>query len=100
MPQTGVSSSLPPRKSHTQEEVTDGGCIQRTHNPHGDSLYGIDVCVRRVTNGEIYDMVLSFMIKQGLMPLQILDNYVEDEESLHKAVLVEWRNPNIYNLTG
>ncbi len=138
-------------KPHTWEEVTDGGYIQRTHNPHGDSLYGIDVCVRpsfrgkgiakalyearkqlvvrlglvrflagcripglhlhidkisveeyvrRVTNGEIYDMVLSFMIKQGLMPLQILDNYVEDEESLHKAVLVEWRNPNIYNMTG
>lgn len=129
---------------HTWAEVADQGYIRTSHIPDGDSLYGIDVCVRpsfrgkgiakalyearkelvtrlgltrflagcripgfhryadhmsaaeyveRVTNGEIYDMVLSFMIKQGLTPLQILDHYVEDEESLNKAVLVEWRNP-------
>lgn len=129
---------------HTWAEVADEGYIGGSHDPDGDSLYGIDVCVRpsfrgkgiakalyaarkklvmrlglkrfvagcripgfhryahdmnadeyvrRVTNEEIYDMVLSFMIKQGLTPLQILDHYVEDEESLNKAVLVEWRNP-------
>ncbi len=31
--------------SHSWEEVTDGGYI-RTHNPHGNTLYGFDVAVR------------------------------------------------------
>ncbi len=133
-------------KPHTWAEVADNGCIRQSHQADGDSLYGIDLCVRpayrslgvaralyearkdlvrrlglkrflagcripgyhayadtlsdqeyvkRVCDGEIYDQVLSFMLKQGLRPIQILDNYVEDEESLHKAVLVEWPNPEM-----
>ncbi len=131
-------------KPHTWAEVSDNGYIKNTHNPKGDSLYGIDVCVRpsfrgkgvaqalyqarkdlvvemglkrflagsripgfhqyaeqmscaeyvrQVAEGRIYDRVLSFMIRQGLRPLQILDDYLADEESLNKAVLVEWPNP-------
>ncbi|MGO0063753.1 GNAT family N-acetyltransferase [Brevibacillus fluminis] len=133
-------------KPHTWAQVADNGYIRKSHQPDGDSLYGIDVCVRpafrklgvakalyearkqlvtqlglkrflagcripgyhqhaahmsgqayveRVVRGELYDQVLSFMLKQGLTPIQILENYVEDEESLNKAVLVEWRNPAI-----
>ncbi|MDV2886957.1 GNAT family N-acetyltransferase [Alkalihalophilus pseudofirmus] len=128
---------------HTWDEVSDKGFIRRSHNPHGDSLYGIDVCVRpsyrgrgiagalyearkevveeleltrflagcrvpnyheyaqhldidsyikKVHSGEIHDLVLSFMIKQGLTPLQALPNYLDDDESLDYAVLVEWQN--------
>lgn len=131
-------------KPHTWAQVADDGYIRASHQPDGDSLYGIDVCVRpafrklgvakalyearkqlvtqlglkrylagcripgfhryadrlsdseyveQVVKGDIYDQVLSFMLKQGLTPIQILENYVEDEESLNKAVLVEWRNP-------
>lgn len=133
-------------KPHTWAEVSDNGWIQGSHRADGDSLYGIDVCVRpsfrgqgvakalyharqqlvvelglkrflagcripnfhehadmmsadeyveRVVRGEIYDLVLSFMLKQGLRPIQVLPDYLEDEESLHKAVLVEWPNPNL-----
>ncbi|MGE5701014.1 MAG: GNAT family N-acetyltransferase [Clostridia bacterium] len=133
-------------KPHTWAEVADNGYLRQSHDPEGDSLYGIDVCVRpayrklgvakalyearkqlvtqlglkrylagcripgyhlyaaqlspqeyadRVAKGEIYDQVLSFMLKQGLSPIQILPNYVEDEESLNYAVLVEWKNPAI-----
>lgn len=132
-------------KPHTWEEVSDNGYIRASHEPDGDSLYGIDLCVRpsyrsqgiagalydarkalvvksglkrflagcripgyhlyadrmkadeyveRVVRGELKDLVLSFMLRQGLAPVQVLDNYLEDEESLHKAVLVEWKNPN------
>lgn len=128
---------------HTWDEVADNGFIQSRHQPNGDSLYGIDVCVRpsyrgkgiakalyqarkelvqalgltrflagcRIPNyhqyadtldaeayvkavqkGEITDLVLTFMLKQGLNPLQVLPNYVEDAESLDYAVLVEWLN--------
>ncbi|TMV52760.1 GNAT family N-acetyltransferase [Paenibacillus mesophilus] len=130
-------------KPHTWEEVSDNGYIQGAHEPDGDSLYGIDLCVRpayrskgiagalyearkqlvvrsglkrflagcripgynlhadrmdadeyvrRVVAGEFKDLVLSFMLRQGLTPVQVLDNYLEDDESLNKAVLVEWRN--------
>lgn len=130
---------------HTWAEVADDGWIRGSHRSDGDSLYGIDVCVRptfrgkgvakalyqarldlvqqlgltrflagcriphfhqhadrmsaeqyveRVVSGELYDLVLSFMLKQGLRPLQVMDQYLEDEESLNKAVLVEWRNPH------
>lgn len=131
-------------RPHTWEEVSDSGYIRGSHEPDGDSLYGIDLCVkpayrsrgiaaalynarkelvvrlklkrfiagcripgygaladrmsadeyvRRVAAGELKDQVLSFMLRQGLTPLQVLDDYLEDEESLNKAVLVEWRNP-------
>lgn len=33
-------------EDHTWEEVADNGYIRRSHNPDGDTLYGIDVCVR------------------------------------------------------
>lgn len=130
--------------SHTWEEAADNGYIKGSHNPEGDSLYGIDVCVRprfrgqgiagalyearkklvvelglkrylagcripnfheyakdlsveeyveKVVAGEIKDLVLSFMLRQGLKPIQIMENYLDDEESLNYAVLVEWRNP-------
>lgn len=128
-------------KPHTWEEVSDSGYIQGTHDPNGDTLYGIDLCVRpsmrgsgvaqalyaarkqtvcdlglkrfvaacripgfnqyshersvedyveAVVSGECTDLVLTFMLKQGLRPVSILPNYVEDEESHDYAVLVEW----------
>ncbi|PYI53472.1 GNAT family N-acetyltransferase [Paenibacillus flagellatus] len=131
-------------KPHTWEDVSDRGYIRGSHDPNGDSLYGIDLCVkpayrsrgvaaalydarkqlvvrsglkrflagcripgyhryadrmsadeyvRRVVAGDIRDLVLSFMLRQGLTPLQLLEHYVEDEESLHYAVLVEWAHP-------
>ncbi|MDQ0257413.1 ribosomal protein S18 acetylase RimI-like enzyme [Evansella vedderi] len=131
---------------HTWEEVADNGYIKGSHEPDGDSLYGIDVCVRpkfrgqgiagalyearkklvvelglkrylagcripnfhehaedmsveeyveKVVSGEIKDLVLSFMLRQGLKPIQIMEGYLDDEESLNYAVIVEWRNPEI-----
>jgi ribosomal protein S18 acetylase RimI-like enzyme len=130
-------------EDHTWEEVSDHGYIKGSHQENGDSLYGIDVCVRpsyrgqgiagalyearketvrelglarflagcripnyhqyakelnvstyidKVNNGEIHDLVLSFMIKQGLSPIQPLPNYLKDKESLDYAVLVEWKS--------
>ncbi|GIQ70112.1 putative N-acetyltransferase YkwB [Xylanibacillus composti] len=129
---------------HTWAEVADNGYIRNSHQPNGDSLYGIDVCVRpswrgqgvaqklyearkelvvklglkrylagcripgyhqfaqqmdaneyveAVAAGKLRDTVLSFMLKQGLHPVAVLDNYLDDEESMNKAVLVEWTNP-------
>ncbi|KMK78196.1 acetyltransferase [Alkalihalobacillus pseudalcaliphilus] len=127
---------------HTWEEVADNGYIKKSHNPNGDSLYGIDVCVKpsyrgqgvaaalyearkelvqqlnlkrfiagcripnyhhhaqeldvntyvqKVVKGDIHDLVLTFMLKQGLTPLQTLADYLDDDESCHYGVLVEWQ---------
>lgn len=129
---------------HTWEEVSDSGFLSRTHDYAGDTLYGIDVCVRpqfrgkkvatalydarkqlvkklglkryiagcripgfhnhaddmsvntyvkKVVEGELEDLVLSFMLHQGLTAVNIMPDYVEDEESLDYAVIVEWKNP-------
>ncbi|MFC0471654.1 GNAT family N-acetyltransferase [Halalkalibacter kiskunsagensis] len=130
-------------KPHTWDDIADNGYIKASHQPNGDSLYGIDLCVRpsyrgkgiaqalyaarketvrqlgltrflagcriptyrqysdqldvksyvkAVQKGDIKDLVLTFMLKQGLTPLQVLPNYLEDDESLDYAVLVEWKN--------
>lgn len=132
--------------THNWSQVADNGYIRNSHQPDGDSLYGIDLCVRpafrkqgiaqalyqarkelvldlglkrflagaripgyhrvayqmsatdyvqQVVQGEIHDQVLTFMLKQGLRPLQVLTNYLEDDESLNYAVLVEWANPHL-----
>ncbi len=130
---------------HTWEEVADHGYIRGSHEPDGDSLYGIDLCVRPsfrgkgiahalyearkqlvmqagllrfiascripgyhtvadqmsaehyvqlVQEGKLKDLVLTFMLKQGMLPVQVLDHYLDDAESCHKAVLLHWNNPH------
>ncbi|WP_147802684.1 GNAT family N-acetyltransferase [Alkalicoccus halolimnae] len=129
---------------HTWDEIADEGYIKQSHNPDGDTLYGIDVCVRpsfrgrgiaaalyeerkrlvqslglkryvagcripgyssyaeeldaaayvqKVESGELHDLVLSFMLKQGLSVVEVIPDYLEDEESKDYGVLVEWKNP-------
>lgn len=128
---------------HTWEEITDNGYI-RTHNPKGDTLYIVDLCVspeyrgfglgkhlmqsmyeiviekkcarllggsrmpnyhhhadklspeayiKAVLRGDIYDRVISFLLRCGRVPVQVVPNYLEDEESLNYGVLMEWKNP-------
>ncbi|WP_409300586.1 GNAT family N-acetyltransferase [Peribacillus sp. SCS-155] len=47
----------------------------------------------KVLSGDLQDPVISFLLKCGRKPVQIVDNYIEDEESHHYAVLMEWKNP-------
>lgn len=128
---------------HTWADITDNGFI-RTHNPNGNTLYIVDLCVspkyrgiglakwmmlsmyeitiekkcerllggsrmpnyhlyadhlspeeyiEKIVIGEIYDPVISFLLRCGRMPIKIVPNYLQDEESLNYGVLMEWRNP-------
>jgi Acetyltransferases len=130
-------------EKHHWEDVTDGGYI-RNHNPSGDTLYVVDICVvpawrksgvgkwmmqtmyetvvhlglarllgggrmpgygarageatpeqyvAKVLSGEWNDPVISFLLRCGRMPVGIAEHYLEDEQSLNYAVLMEWRNP-------
>lgn len=133
----------PAHAAHTWEEITDGGYI-RGHNPNGNTLYVVDICVRprhrklglgkwlmqsmyevvvqlglerllgggrlpgyhrvaheitaeryveKVLRGELKDPVMTFLLRCGRLPLAVVPGYLEDEESLGYAALMEWRNP-------
>lgn len=46
-----------------------------------------------IMSGEWSDPVVSFLLRCGRVPIGIAEHYLEDEESHHNAVLMEWRNP-------
>ncbi|MCT2536027.1 GNAT family N-acetyltransferase [Aquibacillus koreensis] len=128
---------------HTWEEVTDNGYI-RNHNPNGNALYVVDICVHpgfrkmdlgrwlmqsmyevvvqldldrligggrlpgyhkvadKITaeeyvdalmKGKYNDPVTSFLLRCGRTPVGVIADYLEDEESVNYAALMEWRNP-------
>ncbi|GIN60979.1 putative N-acetyltransferase YkwB [Robertmurraya siralis] len=49
--------------------------------------------VDEVVSGKIKDPVISFLLKCGRTPIGLVKNYLEDEESHHYGVLMEWKNP-------
>lgn len=133
----------PKHPAHTWEEVTDNGYI-RNHDPKGNTLYVVDICIRpafrkldlgkwllqslyevvvhqdlerllgggrmpgyhkyaqdmtaeqyieQVVQGKLKDPVISFLLRCGRTPVAIVENYLEDEESLNYGTLMEWKNP-------
>ncbi|MCM3003119.1 GNAT family N-acetyltransferase [Priestia koreensis] len=46
-----------------------------------------------IRSGRIADPVITFLMRCGRTPVGIVPHYIEDEESLHHAVLMEWKNP-------
>ena len=51
--------------------------------------------LKQVLSGEQFDPVITFLLRCGRVPVKVLDHYLEDDESLHYATLMEWRNPFI-----
>lgn len=49
--------------------------------------------VEAVMAGKVHDPVISFLLRAGRMPVAVVDNYLDDEESLNYGVLMEWKNP-------
>ncbi|WP_075618786.1 GNAT family N-acetyltransferase [Paenisporosarcina indica] len=49
--------------------------------------------VEKVVEGELRDPVISFLLRCGRTPVCLIPNYLEDEESLNYALLMEWKNP-------
>jgi ribosomal protein S18 acetylase RimI-like enzyme len=46
-----------------------------------------------VIKGVIKDPVITFLLRCGRVPLGIVENYLEDEESCNYSALMEWKNP-------
>jgi ribosomal protein S18 acetylase RimI-like enzyme len=51
--------------------------------------------LEEVLSGRLKDPVITFLLRCGRTPVAVIRNYLEDEESLHNAALMEWRNPFI-----
>lgn len=49
--------------------------------------------VSHIMSGTIQDPVLTFLMRCGRVPLHIIENYIDDDESCNYAVLMEWKNP-------
>ncbi|THF74575.1 GNAT family N-acetyltransferase [Cohnella fermenti] len=49
--------------------------------------------VEQVEAGERTDPVLTFLLRCGRVPVGVVRNYLEDEQSGSNAALMEWRNP-------
>jgi len=49
---------------------------------------------RRVVEGDLQDLVLSFQLREGFELRDILHNYMPDPQSNNHASLIEWLNPD------
>ncbi|CAI9385950.1 MULTISPECIES: GNAT family N-acetyltransferase [Bacillaceae] len=49
--------------------------------------------LEQVLAGHVKDPVITFLLRCGRTPVTILPQYLEDEDSINHAVLMEWKNP-------
>lgn len=49
--------------------------------------------LQKLIAGVKKDPVITFLLGCGRTPLTVVENYLEDEESHHYGVLMEWKNP-------
>jgi ribosomal protein S18 acetylase RimI-like enzyme len=49
--------------------------------------------LHKVLKGDLKDPVITFLLRCGRVPIGIVENYLDDEESCHYAALMEWKNP-------
>jgi ribosomal protein S18 acetylase RimI-like enzyme len=73
------------------ERLIGGGRMPGYHK-HAKELTP-DQYADRVVQGELHDPVVSFLLRCGRTPVSLVPNYLDDEESKHYALLMEWRNP-------
>lgn len=73
------------------DRLLGGGRIPNFHKQPKNM--SIDRYIEAVLKGEIQDPVMTFLLRCGRTPLTEVENYLDDEESRHYGVLMEWRNP-------
>ncbi|MDM5315568.1 GNAT family N-acetyltransferase [Fictibacillus sp. b24] len=77
---------------HLKLERLLGGGRMPGYREHSNNL-SPQAYVERVVEGSMYDPVISFLLRCGRTPLELVPDYLEDEESCNHALLMEWRNP-------
>lgn len=69
-----------------------GGGRMPNYSKHADNMSAREYA-DKVKDGQIYDPVLTFQIKNGFKVIKILSNYLYDPSSLNYATFIEWINP-------
>jgi ribosomal protein S18 acetylase RimI-like enzyme len=73
------------------ERLLGGGRLPGYHKVSKD--LSIDEYVEAVLTGKLKDPVMSFLLRCGRTPVCPVENYLEDEDSCHYGILMEWKNP-------
>jgi hypothetical protein len=71
--------------------IIGGGRIPNYSN-YADKI-SVQEYLKKVQNGQIYDSVLGFQIRNGFKVVKVLSNYLYDPSSLNYASFIEWMNP-------
>jgi ribosomal protein S18 acetylase RimI-like enzyme len=69
-----------------------GGGRMPGYHKHSQTLSPQEY-IRAVAAGHLKDPVISFLLRCGRKPIAVVKNYLEDHESHHYGVLMEWKNP-------
>jgi ribosomal protein S18 acetylase RimI-like enzyme len=73
------------------ERLLGGGRLPGYHKHAGEM--SPEAYVNAVMQGELKDPVMTFLLRCGRTPVKLVSDYLEDEESLNYAMLMEWKNP-------
>lgn len=79
-------------RSLNLRRIIAGGRIHG-YDKYSDKL-PVEEYVRKVEQGEIKDLVLSFQLREGFVVRGILRNYIIDPHSHNNATFIEWLNPD------
>ncbi|MFS0861274.1 GNAT family N-acetyltransferase [Fredinandcohnia sp. 179-A 10B2 NHS] len=77
---------------HLQLERLLGGGRLSGYSKHSSELQAEEY-IKKVIDGELKDPVITFLLRCGRTPVQLIENYLEDEESCNYGLLMEWKNP-------
>ncbi|MFJ8237353.1 GNAT family N-acetyltransferase [Ureibacillus sp. NPDC094379] len=69
-----------------------GGGRMPGYYKHANQLIADDY-LKAVLSGQLKDPVITFLLKCGRLPIAVIENYLDDKESLNYGVLMEWKNP-------
>jgi ribosomal protein S18 acetylase RimI-like enzyme len=49
--------------------------------------------LEKIVSGTLKDPVITFLLRCSRVPIGVVKNYLDDEESCNNAALMEWKNP-------
>ena len=73
------------------KRIIGGGRIPN-YRKYADKI-SVQKYIEKVKEGQIYDPVLTFQIRNGFKVVKVLSNYLYDPSSLNYATFIEWINP-------
>lgn len=73
------------------ERLLGGGRMPGYHKKANEMT--AEQYLEAVVKGVLKDPVITFLLRCGRIPVKVVPNYLEDEESCNYGTLMEWKNP-------